>query len=214
MLRSDIIRLFGIRLAISYLLLVLPWPGVGQGFSAIYRGTSNSIFRMIGLEDYVRLDTPAKFHPRGDVEMVLHNPHTGNILRMEYSSRDWAYLSIAASLALIIAVPRPWPTRFSAGGLLLTLTLLFVGLRVAVGAFYGLASLHAFSASDGIRRVAGFVLMSFSATPINSFVIPILLWLLVLYWTYDWQLLRIPVPENEAAWKHSTGAQITSDPRE
>lgn len=190
MLRTDLIRRFVFRLALTYLLLILPWPGVERAFSWLYRGTANVALRIVGAGEYVYVGVPAVFHPRGDVEIQLRNPHSDRKVRIEYSSRDWAYLSLAAAIALIVAVPPPWPLRWRAGILMVILFLLFAGLRIAVGAFYGLASVQAISIGEGTRRAAGLVMMGFSATPVNSFVIPILLWVLVLYWNYDWTLLH------------------------
>lgn len=190
MSRRELIRWFGIRLAISYLLLVLPWPGWGAAFSMAYRGASNFAFRVTGVGEYLYMGVPAVFHPRGDVEMAMKNPSTGQVVRMEFSSRDWAYLSMAASVALILAIPGRWPKRYAAGGILILLTSAFCGLRIVMGAIYGLTSVGVFNASEGTRRILGSIMMGFSATPINSFVVPILLWLVVLYWTYDWKSLQ------------------------
>jgi hypothetical protein len=181
MLRRDWVRTFVIRLAIVYVLLVLPWPGINSGFSTLYRSSSNLLFGVAGLGEYFHTGVPAVQHPRGDVELAVTNPQTGARLRIEYGSRDWAYLSLAAGLALTLAVPSPWPGRLRSGILLMGLILLFVLARIAVAGIYGLGSLGAIRMSPAALKALGNFMLGFSATPISSFVVPVLLWLLVNY---------------------------------
>jgi hypothetical protein len=189
MLRRDWVRTFGIRLAIVYVLLVLPWPGINSGFSALYRGSANLLFGIAGLENYFHMGVPAVQHPRGDVELVASNPQTGARLRIEYGSRDWAFLSLAAGLALTLAVPSPWPGRLRSGVLLMGLMLLFLVVRIAVAGIYGLGSVGAISMSPVALKLMGNFMLAFSATPISSFVVPVLLWLLVICRWFDFGIL-------------------------
>ena len=185
MLRRDWVRTFGIRLAIAYVLLVIPWPGVAGGFSALYRGSANILFGAMGLDQYLSMGEPAVHHPRGDAELAVTNPQTGARVRIEHGSRDWAYLSLAAGLALLLAIPPPWPSRMRSGVLLMGMIVLFVTLRIAVASFYGLARMGVISISPEALKVMGNFMLAFSATPVASFVVPVILWLLVLYRSFD-----------------------------
>lgn len=189
MLGRDWVRTFAIRLAIVYVLLVLPWPGVAKGFSTLYRGSANLLFGAVGLEEYFSMGIPAVPHPRGDVELAATNPQTRGRLRIEYGSRDWAFLSLAAGLALTLAVPSPWPGRLRSGVVLMGLIVLFVVVRIAVACIYGLGSVGAIGMNPGTLKVIGNVMLGFSATPIASFVVPVLLWLLVIYRWFDFGTL-------------------------
>jgi len=177
---------FAIRLVVIYVLLVMPWPGVGSGFSALYRSAINSLAWVLGLGDHLHVSVPPDQHPRGDAELATINPATGQRLRIEHGSRDWGYMPLAASLALVLAVPAPWPRRLRAAVFLTVLTLLSVALRIAIAALYGLGSVGVINLGEAMRKGIGQVMLAFSATPVNSFVVPIMLWLLVLHWTYDW----------------------------
>ena len=185
MLRRDWVRSFGIRLAIVYALLVIPWPGVEAGFSALYRGTTNALFTTVGLEKYLRLDVPAVYYPRGDVELTITNPQTQGRLRIEHGSRDWGFLPLAAGLALTLAIPPPWSGRVRSGIVLMGLIFLFVILRIGVASVYGLGSVRVVSMGPAVLKAIGSFMMGFSATPITSFVVPVILWLLMLYRSFD-----------------------------
>jgi len=199
MARHDLALRFSIRLVLIYVLLVMPWPGVGPGFAAVYRGTVNSLAWVFRLDRHLHVSSTPDQASRGDTVLATTNPQTEARIRIEHGSRDWGYLPLAASLALVLAVPSPWPRRIRAGVLLMVLTLLFVGLRIAIAALYGLSSVGVVALGEGMRKWIGQLMLAFSATPVNSFVAPILLWLLVLYWTYDWSnVFASRVQESEA----------------
>ncbi len=185
MLRRDWVRIFAIRLAVVYVFLVLPWPKADSGFGAIYRGAVNVMLGSLRLESYLHLSEPPTHHPRGDVEIAAMNPQTGQRLRIEYGSRDWAFLPLAAGLALTLAVPPPWPGRVRSAFVLMGLIVLFIILRIAVASAYGLGTVGVFSISPASLKALGNFMLGFSATPIPSFVVPVILWLLVLYRSFD-----------------------------
>lgn len=185
MIRRDWGRTFGIRLAIAYVLLVIPWPGVNKGFSALYRGSTNAVIGVVGLAEYLHMGAPAILHPRGDAELAVTNPQTGARVRIEHGSRDWAYLSLAAGLALWLAIPPPWPSRLRSGMLLMGLIVLFVVLRIAVASVYGMGTMGVISMSPSVLKTMGNFMLAFSGTPVPSFVVPVILWLLVLYRSFD-----------------------------
>ncbi len=206
MVRRDWVRAFALRLAIVYVLLVCPWPGVEKGFSTLYRGTANLLFGATGLAEYFHMGVPAVLHPRGDVELAVTNPQTGARVRIEYGSRDWAFLSLAAGAALTLAVPSPWPGRLRSGTVLMGLIFLFVVVRIAVAGVYGLGSVGAIGMNPAALKVTGNFMLAFSATPIASFVVPVLLWLLVLYRWFDLGIAsKVDAQSNESRGAGKTG---------
>jgi len=177
--RSWAVR-FAVRLAVAYCVLIAPWPGIDHAFGAAYRATGNGVSRLLGLCDYVEMGVPAVVVPRGDVEIIATNPQTGRRLRIEHGSRDWAYLPLAAGLSLVLAIPAPWPRRLRALGVLLVCISFFVLMRVALASFYGLAALQVFSFSSQALDAIGKLMVGFCATPIASYVVPVIVWLVVL----------------------------------
>jgi hypothetical protein len=202
--RGDWARAFAIRLAIAYVLLVMPWPGVEKGFSSLFRVTTNALFTAVGLGDYLELIVSASNHPRGDVVLASTKPTVGR-LRMEFGSRDWAYLPLAAGLALIFAVPSPCPGRGRSGFLLMFLIVVFILLRIAVASVYGLGRVGVLSIDPGSLDALGSFMLGFAGTPVVSFAVPVILWLMVLYRSFDFgMLLRVdPAGDGPKAQSHS-----------
>lgn len=186
--RGDWVRSFTVRLAIGYLVLVVPWPGVDRAFSSLYRGTTNALISAVGLGEYLHLQTPKISHPRGDVELAITKPSVGR-LRIEHGSRDWGFLPLAAGLALIMAIPSPWPGRLRSGSLLLVLIAMFVVFRVAIASVYGLCQVQVFTLGPSAAKALSSFMMGFSATPVASYVVPVILWLVVLSRSFDMRVL-------------------------
>lgn len=184
MRRGDWVRSFTVRLAIAYLVLVIPWPGVDRAFSSLYRGSTNALINTVGLGEYLHLQSPKISHPRGDAELAITKPSVGR-LRIEHGSRDWGFLPLAAGLALIFAIPSPWPGRFRSGLLLMVLIVLFVVFRIALASVYGLGQVQVLSIGPKALEALGSFMMGFAATPVASFVVPVILWLFVLYRSFD-----------------------------
>lgn len=181
MIRRETVRSFALRLAVIYLLLVIPWPKTDVAFSAIYQGSANLLIAALGLGDYLNLHPSPNHHPRGDIEFTTTNPQTGKLLRIEYGSRDWGYLPLAAGLALLLAVPPPWPGRVRSGIVLIGLIILFLLARIAVAGVYGLGSVGVIAFDVRTLEALGNLMLAFSATPVLTYVVPVLLWLLTLY---------------------------------
>lgn len=185
MLRPDWARWFAIRLAVVYVLLVLPWPGVNIGFSSLYRRAANAAFGVMGVKEYLSMDVPSGHHPHEDVELAISNLQTGKRGEVGFFARDWAFLPLAVGIALTLAVPPPWPGRVRSGLILLGLIVLFVYLRIAVASVYGLCAVGVFPISPAALNILYSVMLGFSATPVVSFVVPVILWLLVLNRHFD-----------------------------
>ncbi len=206
MIQRDTVRTFAIRLAVVYLLLVIPWPKTDVAFSAIYRGSANTLISALGLGDYLDLHPSPNHHPRGDIELTTTNPQTGKLLRIEYGSRDWGYLPLAAGLALLLAVPPPWPGRVRSGIVLVGLIILFLLARIAVAGLYGLGSVGVIAFGARSLEALGNLMLAFSATPVLTYVVPVLLWLLTLYRSFGFDFGASTKDGPRSADKSKVGA--------
>lgn len=182
--RSWVLR-FALRLAVVYTILIIPWPGSRTAFREAYRAASTTVSKVVGLGDYLAMVGPAVVSTKGDVAWAVTNPQTGLRVRIEHGSRDWAYLPIAAAMALGLAVPSPWPGRWKALVVLGISIAAFLLIRLAVAAIYGLASVQVFSVSPSSLDWIGKVFMGVCATPVASYVVPVILWLMVMYRYHD-----------------------------
>lgn len=182
--RSWVLR-FALRLAVVYTILIIPWPGSRTVFREAYRAVSTTVSKVVGLGDYLAMVEPAVFSPKGDVAWAATNPQTGLRVRIEHGSRDWAFLPIAAAMALGLAVPPPWPGRGKALVVLGVSIAAFLLVRLAIAAIYGLASVQVFAVSPSTLDRISKVFMGVCATPIASYVVPVILWLFVMYRYHD-----------------------------
>jgi hypothetical protein len=134
---------------------------------------------MFGYRGIVELDAPAEEHAAWDVEMRMRKPGDPRSWHMEYSSRGWGYLPAAAVIALIIATPPAWSRRWMALAAGLVLVHIFIALRIAAAVLYGMYWGGAIRLSAAAARAAELVLHGFSNSPVTTFVVPVVIWLLV-----------------------------------
>ena len=124
---------------------------------------------------------PAEEHADWDVEIKIKNPNQPGRWNVEYGSYNCAYLPTAAIFALILATPLPWSRRWLAMTLGFVLVHLFIALRVAVVPLYVMYVGGAIQRSEAQVRVAGVVLEGFANSPVATFVVPVVIWLLVTF---------------------------------
>lgn len=178
---------FCIRLFLFYGLLVLPWPGLREGYAAFFRAGGDVLFGSFGHVGAVRfqpLDSPGKL----DTAIVFGNRRTraGGLTRIP--SRHMGYLPTAVLICLVLATPISWPRRARAllWGLLLVHG--FIALRllllILVG-FSGDNPLALFAFHPHLRETLVFVGVMSSVSPVVSYVVPVLLWALVSFQRRD-----------------------------
>lgn len=172
---------FALRLLLVYGLLIIPWPGLKSGYGSVFRTCGNGLVQPLGLGGMVEFRPPPEKHAAWDVEMHMKNPKTRKQWHVEYSSRGWAYLPTAAIVALIVATPLAWSRRWIALTAGLVLVHLFIVLRVAVLLFYAMYYGGVIQLSELQAKAAEGVLEGFSNSPVATFVVPVIIWLLVTF---------------------------------
>ncbi len=194
-------RRFALRLLLVYGLLIIPWPGLKSGYGSLFRTCSNGLFQAVGLRSIVELRAPAKEHAAWDVEMHMKNPRKPGRWHVEYSSRGWGYLPMAAIVALIVATPLAWSRRWMALAAGLVLVHLFIALRIAVVFLYGMYWGGAIRLSSAVAKAAEIALHGFSNSPVATFVVPVVIWLLVTFRRSDLEAIlqrRPPKPSADS----------------
>jgi len=188
---------FALRLLLVYGLLITPWPGLKSGYGSVFRTSGNGLLHALGFRGIVELRPPAEEHAAWDVEMHMKNPKTSERWHVEYSSRGWAYLPTAAIVALILATPLAWSRRWIALATGLVLVHVFIALRVAGVVLYGMYWGGAIQLGEVQAKAAEVVLNGFSNSPVTTFVVPVVIWLLVTFRRSDLEailLRRLPRP--------------------
>ncbi|MBI1824808.1 MAG: hypothetical protein HY287_13880 [Planctomycetes bacterium] len=187
MLRRETLRAFVVRLVIVYGILIAPWPGLKPGYAKFFRGSANALIGVVGLKEYVSLDTPPEEHADWDIQMSMRNPVTNNRWHGEYSSRAFGYLPTAAMLTLVLAIPGRRRNRLRALIASLVLIQFFVIVRIAVAIGYGMYAGGVIHLGERMAKFAEILLLATCDSPALTYIIAILVWLLVSFSKQDWE---------------------------
>ena len=189
---------FALRLLLVYGLLITPWPGLKSGYGSVFRTCGNGLLQTLGFRGIVEFRPPAEHHAAWDIEMHMKNPSTSQRWYVEYSSRGWGYLPTAAIFALIAATPLAWSRRWMALAAGLVLVHLFIALRIAAVVLYGMYYGGAIRLSAVQAKAAEVVLHGFANSPVTTFIVPVVIWLLVTFRRSDLEAI-LPRSAAEAA---------------
>ncbi|OQY29140.1 MAG: hypothetical protein B6244_04705 [Candidatus Cloacimonetes bacterium 4572_55] len=115
------IIIFIIKVSAIYILLMIPWPGLTEGYTHLYRGVGNVIFHSLWNEGVVEFtEIPTDNLEDQDTMIILqkraqpgdNRPRSrGKIFS---SSRYNTYVPTILVIALILAAPLPLPRKMGA----------------------------------------------------------------------------------------------------
>lgn len=218
MLRRETLRSFIVRLILIYVILAIPLPGVYRGYGKAFLACANALFSANALARNVWFEAPAAPAADWDTWMVMRDARTSDTSRMEFSSRAWSYLPTAAVIALTLAVPPPWPRRWRALVISLVLVHIFIVLRIWAAVLYGFHYGGIIELGKFWGKAAEVLLLSFSGSPVTTYVVPIIIWLLVAVGRSDWEAMfrgknpdELPCSESNATIQQSS--RLKSGPR-
>ena len=189
------IAAFFLKVIFFYALLMIPWPGVKDGYGYIFRACGNTFFRTFGSTGRVYFH-PITDQPVGkdakDTTAKLENIKSGRRGPMDMNSRLMGYLPTAFAAALILATPVPWSRRLWAllWGVLLMSG--FAGLELALrflDAFSDKNDLMVFSLGPAAKGTVVNLLNVLGMSPVTAYIAPIFVWILVTFRRGDWAIL-------------------------
>lgn len=183
-LRLDRLGGFVVRLAVLYGLLILPWPGWRATYAGAYRTAANVIFGSFGPDGIVVF----REHPQKtkwlDTEIAIRRRSSPAVGTTDHNSRLTGYLPAALMLALAGATPMAFRKRIPLAFWGLLMVHGFIVARLYVDLLYW------FSADGGwtmyhpgpwARAVLNQAFEFLVAAPTCSFLVPVLIWLLLLF---------------------------------
>jgi len=172
---------FVVSVLALYGVFSVPWPGVAEAYSTLYRAVGNQLFGSFGSGGVVRFQ-PAPKGSGMDTEIAIRNSRSPVVGTTPHNTRITGYLPTVEVVALILATPIPWSRRWKALVWGLVLVHAFVIWRV------WLTLLHWFSVdqpwalyhpSPFWSKVLSGLFDYAVVAPTCSFVIPALIWILV-----------------------------------
>jgi hypothetical protein len=183
-------RLLGFlaRFALIAGILVLPWPGVKEGYAHVLRQTGQWLAGRDNPKWFVLFERNPD--PHLDTLIYLGNrkqlaaDSTIPTARIRFTSRYVGYLPTALLAALVLATPLPLKRRMCALGLGLLLMQLFLGLLILIMIFnqcsyfptMGLIQLGSFQ-EQVVRSVYDIFVRHLGA----RMTVPVLVWILICF---------------------------------
>lgn len=195
------IAAFFLKVILIYALLMIPWPGVQQGYASLFCYAGNLAFHVFGSAGRTRfrvLDPPPANKNAVDWEIKLENIRTraGGTFDQDRSTRKMGYLPAAFTASLVLATPIPWRRRLAAIAWAMALITAFVGLQLTlrlVDAFSNPDVFNQFELGLWTKRVLSILLKVVVMSPVTAFIAPIFVWVLVTFRRGDWaKLLESP----------------------
>jgi len=193
---------FFFKVILFYALLMIPWPGVQQGYASLFCDAGNLAFRSFGSIGRTRfrvVDPPPANKNAVDFEIKLENirTHAGGTFEPDRNTRKMGYLPAAFTVSLVLATPISWRRRLTAIVWAMALITAFVGLQLTirlVEAFSDPNVLNQFELGLWTKRLLGILLKVVVTSPVTAYIAPIFVWILVTFRRGDWaKLLASPV---------------------
>jgi len=185
------ISFFLLKAALIYAVLMIPWPGVREGYRAGFRAVGNVMFSSLkGGMASVRFEPYGEPDPHKDTELVLRKPPRSG--RTEIGVDYLSYRPTAFLVALVLATPVPWRRRSLALLVGLVFINLFIAFRVWLRVFDALSDgnvLSVYALSEFWKNVVRMGVTVLVRAPVPTYIVPAFVWLLVSFRRGDLQAL-------------------------
>jgi len=224
MLPRNPIWRFTLAFCALYALFAVPWPGVQEAYSSLYRRVGNALFDPYGKRDVneagesVRLGR-VEFHeaptPDRTSDTIISTRLRGSryIGDAEHSPRMSGYLPTVEFLALALATPVAWRRRLVGLVVGTALVQVFVALRIWIALTYWFSTpdtpWRMYEWRPSVWKALSLAQEAINVAPVASFAVPALLWLILLFRPADWsEALDVLLPGSSV----DAGAPGKSEP--
>lgn len=179
----------GLLVLVVFSLLMLPWPGLREAASAVFRAVFNATFALAGWSEVT-------FHPQ--LMHVVSPDDPTDTWTLPADEIVIGFAPFAVFVALLVGTPVGWSRRrraFLFGSLLLYAYILVRLLVMLWLAFWGHTSFcPGAHAGQGIEHGSArwFVrraLETFHLEPMVYFTVPVLIWIVAVFRRSDWSAL-------------------------
>ena len=177
---------FVVRLLIIYGLFCIPWPGVRQGYAALYRGAANGLFGSFGAEGVVRFLPAQMGQSVVDSEFQLRERSCPKFVTIQHDGILTGYLPTAETIALVLATPIPWRRRWKALFYGIVLANGFIALRVYILLLYWFSIERPCALYKPGQFWDKVLIRVFDSFNVGAFVVPVLIWILVRASAHKW----------------------------
>jgi len=201
MLPRNPIWRFVLTFCVLYALGAAPWPGLQACYSAAYRGVGNALFgefgkRVVDETGHVVRPGRVSFHeapnPDRTSDTIISTQRVGRpeIGDADHSPRLAGYLPTIEFMALALATPIAWRRRLVGLAVGTLLMQFFVVFRVLIALLYWFSTpgmpWRLYEWRPLVWKTLTLAQEAINVAPVASFVVPALLWLILLFRPADW----------------------------
>lgn len=184
------LSVFFLACSLIYALLIIPWPGLFDGYRAFFRAGGNVLFHSFGSGGSVSFKPIAAVDHSNDTTMVLIKKKPFVRAELDIKTGYMGYRPTAFLVALVLATPIPWSRRWRA----LLWGLLWVNLFVAFRVWLKLLDTYSDPNPLALYTFAAHwksVLKAFVAViikaPETHYMAPAFIWVLVAFRRGEWR---------------------------
>ncbi len=183
---------FGRVLLVYALLVLVPWPGLHEGYAAVVRTACSLLNAGSGSSHDVTILRPTDTDRR-HVKFRLENRVTRKSVPVTAKLRETGFLPTALLVALVLNTPIPWPRRWKALLWAMLVAVVFTALRLEFFIYSTFATAQALGSgpiSPFWERVLFHGNVLLVKSPVVSFTVPFVIWALVCFRRDDWRWLQ------------------------
>jgi exosortase/archaeosortase family protein len=113
-----LLTVFLVRLTLVYVGLIIPWTGLAQGYSTLFRAVAEPLFTCRNAQSEVYFEPPP---PNGlmqcDTRIVIVNTAlmnadgSGPVRNLDFNVETFGWSPVALFVALVMVTPLPWKRR-------------------------------------------------------------------------------------------------------
>jgi len=194
MLLLKLIRQFFLPLLLVFVLLIIPWPGLRDGYATAFRAGANGLFSRFGPAGSVRFEPVPADAGGQEHDTLVHfkDAQERTVTKLLCDSRNMGYLPTVVQIALILATPIAWSRRWRA--LLWGLIGItgFVAFKLLILVLKGLSAGpdSVFASTPFWTALLDKALLVFIRLPSTWLLVPVLIWIPVTFRRSDWEQWR------------------------
>jgi hypothetical protein len=177
-------------------LAVIPRPVFRQSYARGFRAATGALFGYFPPNGLTRFEAPDIATTIQDSAVRFKNRRTGMVSPpIGFSAWLMGYLPLAALVALTLATPVPWSRRWKALGWGVLWIHVFVLLRVFTLVLFGFCGpppVGLFYPGPFWAQVIEITSNIIGVSPVTTFVVPILIWIVVCFRREDWESILAP----------------------
>ncbi len=184
------LSVFFVVCSLIYALLIIPWPGLLDGYRAFFRTGGDVLFRSYGSNGSVSFKPLSSADHSRDTTVVLVKKKPFVRAELDITAVYLGYRPTAFLVALVVATPIPWSRRWRALLWGLILVNLFVAFRLwlkLLDEFSNANALALYEFAPHWKSLLWALVAVLVKQPETHYMVPAFIWALVTFRRGEWR---------------------------